>query len=149
MTAHPGSLLFVYGTLRRAVGAPVHALFQKHARFFDDGHIGGSLYDLGNYPGLVPSTAGSDWVRGEVYVLRTPQPSLRLLDRYEGVEGTRSGEPAQYARLQLPVTTRRHGRVSAWTYVYLLEVADGARIVSGDYVLHLRGRRGVRLPNVP
>lgn len=131
-------LLFVYGTLRRAVGAPAHRLFSAHADFFDDGYVAARLYDLGDYPGLVLSQDGGDRVIGELYTLRTPEPTLTLLDRYEGVAGTRGDAPAQYRRIKVPVTSQ-NGRVhTAWIYEYLLDVGDRPLVRTGDYLDFLR-----------
>ena len=106
----PGGLLFVYGTLRRDVGAPAYALFVKHAALYDDGTITGRLFDLGSYPGGILSDRPEERIYGEVYVLRTPRPTLALLDRYEGVAGTRGNAPALYDRVQVSVATQRTPR---------------------------------------
>ncbi|NQV79645.1 MAG: gamma-glutamylcyclotransferase [Alphaproteobacteria bacterium] len=142
MSAESDNLLFVYGTLRRDAGAPAYALFSEHARYLDDGDISGRMYDLGAYPGVVLSSQSGDHVFGEIYTLGTPEATLALLDRYEGVAGTRGDEPPQYERLKVPVSSQRHGVVAAWIYVYLLVTDDRARIPSGDYLRFLRSRPG-------
>ena len=137
-----GHLLFVYGTLRRAVGAPAYQLFSAHADHVDDGYVSARMYDLGDYPGVVLSADDSERVYGELYALRTPEPTLALLDRYEGVAGTRGSAPAQYRRLEVPVTSQHKGVRTAWIYECLLDIGDRARVPTGDYLDFLRHRRG-------
>lgn len=148
MGTTPGALLFVYGTLRRSVGAPAFALFSRHADAYDEGSIQARLHDFGRYPGAIASDNADDRVVGEVFALRTPRPTLALLDRYEGVAGTRGDAPGLYARVRVPVATRRHGRVSAWTYLFVRDISRWPRIESGDYIAHLRGRPGFRPPSL-
>ncbi len=148
MSAAPESLLFVYGTLRRAVGAPAFALFAEHAALFDKGHVQARMYDFGAYPGVVLSEQAADKVYGEVYALHTPTPTLALLDRYEGVAGTRDNEVALYERHRRPVATRRHGRLVAWIYVYVGALDGRPRIGSGDYLEHLRRHPAIRPPDL-
>jgi gamma-glutamylcyclotransferase (GGCT)/AIG2-like uncharacterized protein YtfP len=71
-------LLFVYGSLMR--GEAAHRLLTGRATFVDDGHVAGTLLDLGRFPGLVD---GPGRVWGEVWRLATPEV-LRTLDEYEG-----------------------------------------------------------------
>ena len=144
MTATPDSLLFVYGTLRRAVEAPAFALFAQHATFFDEGSVRAIMYDFGAYPGVVLSDHAEDLVQGEVYALKTPRPTLALLDRYEGVAGTREDDTALYERVRIAVATHQHSKVTAWMYVYLGPIAGRPRIDSGDYLEHLRRNPDVR-----
>jgi gamma-glutamylcyclotransferase (GGCT)/AIG2-like uncharacterized protein YtfP len=148
MSAGPGSMLFVYGTLRRAVEAPAFRLFAEHATYFDDGRVQAKMYDFESYPGVVLSDHADDQVAGEVYTLRTPTPTLALLDRYEGVAGARAGGPALYERVRLQVATRRHGSLDAWIYVFIGAVDQRSRIESGDYLDHLRRHPGIRPPAI-
>src|SRR5688572_8924061 len=82
MTATPPpadpALLFAYGTLMR--GYPLHRVLARGAAFVGEGHVRGTLLDLGRYPGLV---AGSGRVAGELYRLERPE-LLPVLDREEG-----------------------------------------------------------------
>ncbi|MEK9946799.1 MAG: gamma-glutamylcyclotransferase family protein [Alphaproteobacteria bacterium] len=148
MTAAPDSFLFVYGTLRRAVEAPAFALFAKHATYFDEGSVHAIMYDFGAYPGVVLSDHAEDRVKGEVYALKTPRPTLALLDRYEGVAGTRADDTALYERVRVAVATHQHGKVTAWMYVYLGSAAGRPRIESGDYLDHLRRNPDIRPPGL-
>lgn len=93
MTAQPDLHVFVYGTLRRGEANDITRL-QPVPRYLGQARIGGLLYDLGPYPGLVLGGAGQ--VLGEVYAVA---PELeRQLDVIEEVAPVPSGE---YARRQV------------------------------------------------
>jgi gamma-glutamylcyclotransferase (GGCT)/AIG2-like uncharacterized protein YtfP len=87
MNADPGALLFVYGTLRRDVGAPTAKLLVRFGELFDRGHVRGRLFDVSRYPALVLGGGDSGRVREKVRVLRAPRWVLAGLDHYEGVAG--------------------------------------------------------------
>lgn len=48
------NLLFVYGTLRKDVRNSMFHLLAREARFVGRARMQGLLFDLGDYPGLVP-----------------------------------------------------------------------------------------------
>ncbi|MCE2482433.1 MAG: gamma-glutamylcyclotransferase [Alphaproteobacteria bacterium] len=125
------SLLFVYGSLRAGIAGPAHHLLRGRADYLDGGMCQGRLYDLGDYPGLMPSADPGDRVVGEIYALRAARPALARLDRYEGRD---------YRRELGAVDSRRFGRLQAWLYYYAGALAAAPRIASGDYLAHLRRR---------
>jgi hypothetical protein len=57
-------------------------MIEDGARFVGSARVAGRLYDLGEYPGAVPSDQADCWVEG-------PQ-LLPLLDDYEGSEFERA-----------------------------------------------------------
>ena len=61
-------------------GESAHRILARAATFVGDGHVTGTLLDLGRFPGIV---AGRRRVRGEVWRLDAPEV-LRTLDEYEG-----------------------------------------------------------------
>src|ERR1044071_5082105 len=75
--------LFVYGTLRRGGGAPLSKLLSERADLVGLGTFQGKLYDLGQYPGVIPSSNPADAVIGEIYVLHPDHSLLPILDAYE------------------------------------------------------------------
>ena len=81
--------LFVYGTLMphatTAYGRDMRARLGREARLMGAATVCARLYDLGQYPGLVPSTDPSDVVHGVVLRLTDSEASLPWLDAYEGV----------------------------------------------------------------
>lgn len=134
--ARPGprepELLFVYGTLMS--GFPLHSLLHvgRSSRLLGTGRIGGRLYDLGEFPGALPS-AGSGTILGELYELTDG----RLLAGLDQVEGP------LFRRARVRVERAGAETVEAWSYVYLGGPAPRARIPSGDYrrFKETRGRR--------
>lgn len=116
--------LFVYGTLRRARPGVHHPLLRT-ARFLGTATLGGALYDLGDYPGIVRDPRRR--VRGELYELAHDDSAqaLRALDEYEGSAFVR--EPAY-------VTMPNGKRRMAWAYFLRHPPSPRARHVeSGRY----------------
>ena len=108
--------LFVYGTLLG--GQSSHGLLRNPV-FVGEAYLSGySLYDLGDYPGIVEASL-QDRVLGEVY--RINVTLLSELDRYED-------EGDLYTRKTLEVTLSDRTRIQAETYVYNLPVDPKALI---------------------
>lgn len=99
--------------------------------FVGFGTVAAELYDLGPYPGAVPSGDPRARVEGEVYRLAAID-ALARLDEHEGEE---------FARRRVDVTLASGDVESAWIYWYRLE-PRGGRITSGDYLD--RGRPELR-----
>jgi gamma-glutamylcyclotransferase (GGCT)/AIG2-like uncharacterized protein YtfP len=127
--------LFAYGTLmtglsRRSLLGP--------AVLEGTGRIRGSLYDFGEYPGVVLDDAG--WVTGELY--RVPDLAERLtrLDREEWYD---AADEARSLYVRRRVTVELDGGTSgdAWVYVYNGPPGRGPRIPSGDWRVHVAARR--------
>jgi gamma-glutamylcyclotransferase (GGCT)/AIG2-like uncharacterized protein YtfP len=100
------------------------------------GRVRGSLYDFGEYPGIVLDDDG--WVAGELY--RVPDLATRLpgLDREEGYDA-RDEAASLYVRRQVRVVGDGGTGADAWVYVYndpWGPPGRGPRIVSGDWRAH-------------
>jgi pyruvate carboxylase len=121
--------LFVYGTLRTQMNDPLHRLLEKHAILVGTGTFQGKLYDLGRYPGAVPSHGNADRVIGEIYRFSEPQRALEILDEYEG---------HRFKRKRVTVTQGDGKTIAAWIYLYGRSVKRRPRIASGDYVQYRR-----------
>ena len=125
--------LFVYGTLMRAaatvaMGKTMRARLEAEGDWLGPATLGGRLYDLGSYPGLIRSTRSGERVRGEIYRLRDPHASLVWLDAYEGLPAgqTRGGE---YERVVDHALRPDGSSIEAWVYG-LISAPDGARFVA-------------------
>ena len=118
MTESGPTLLFVYGTLKR--GGSNHPFlagqtFVGHARTA----AGYELYDLGGYPGMVPSTNGAEPVEGEVWSV--DPAALSSLDDLEGVhEGL-------YRRERVALAAP-FGDDEVQTYIYALSPEGRSRL---------------------
>ena len=124
-------LVFVYGTLRR--GQALHGeLLKTGAEYLDAGKIHGRLYDLGDYPGAVPSHTENEEILGELYRLDEPSQQLCSLDAIEEYDPERP-DRSLFVRRPAEVWMMNGKRVRAWVY-FLPDEPEGARaIVGGDY----------------
>ena len=130
--------LFVYGTLRRSVGHAMHRWLGAHADYEGLATFQGVLYDLGSYPGVLPSSNPADRVIGEVYRLHdnAGRRVLRQLDAYEDYDPDNVAM-SQYRREQRPVILEPDGQtVQAWIYLYQRSTRHTRRIIGGDYVMY-------------
>jgi gamma-glutamylcyclotransferase (GGCT)/AIG2-like uncharacterized protein YtfP len=127
--------LFIYGTLRKEIAPSefIHNLLDRYADFVDDGYVQGKLYDIGSYPGLIPSDNSEDKVAGEVFKLADSEEVLNTFDEYEGCS-PRFPEPWEYVRKKVKVILKKGGIVNAWVYQYNLDISDKTLITSGDYL---------------
>lgn len=121
-------LVFVYGTLRRG---GVRAMSERFpgAKFVADAKVSGSLYDLGEYPGLLLGESSSPVV-GEVY-----EVDDALLKELDGIEAS-----SDYWRKQVEVSLGAHRRV-CWIYAPDNTPDFYSRrplITSGDWIEHAR-----------
>jgi gamma-glutamylcyclotransferase (GGCT)/AIG2-like uncharacterized protein YtfP len=134
--------LFVYGTLLTgAASREVTRLLMVHARDLGPATLQARLYDLGPYPGAVPSARPEDRVRGRLLRLRQAGRVIPRLDRYEGYRA--DAEPAGefVRRLATVVREAGAGPQAAWVYYYNRAVDRRVRITTGDYA---RWRRACR-----
>lgn len=124
--------LFVYGTLRRDAGHPMHAPLRESAQLLGAAAARGILYSIDDqYPGLVLDPSAG-WVHGELYRLRRPSV-LASLDEYEGAS-EHDPEPREYRRVRAPVVLGGGAELEAWIYEYRWSTAGRSVIASGDYL---------------
>jgi len=137
----PGALatdrVFAYGTLM--AGFSRRPLLGQ-AILEGQGRIRGSLYDFGDYPGVVLDEAG--WVSGELY--RVPDLPARLaqLDREEWYDPADEAG-SLYVRQRVAVQLGDGPSRDAWLYVYNGPSGRGSRIDSGDWRAHVAARGAV------
>ncbi|PYU32732.1 MAG: hypothetical protein DMG28_10375 [Acidobacteria bacterium] len=123
--------LFVYGTLRR--GFALHPLLRKLAeRYVGRGKIQGHLYDLGRFPGAVPSSSPQNKITGEVYELSNPDKQLEELDRAEEYHREQPRNSLFVRRLSL-VRLENGRRFKAWVYFLPRRPSKARPIHEGDY----------------
>ena len=130
--------LFAYGTLM--VGCSRRPLLGPAAALEAPARVRGSLYDFGEYPGLVLDGAG--WVAGEVYRVPDLADRLPALDRAEGYDPADEAG-SLYVRRRAPA--RLAGGSSREVWVYLINgpggpPGGGPRIPSGDWRAHVAVR---------
>lgn len=130
------SLLFVYGTLRRASRHPMARLLARQARFLGRGRISGRLYRVGAYPAAVAAKRPGEYIQGDLYDVREHRGLWARLDHYEGVR--RGGTMDEYRRVVAAVELAEGGRHAAWVYLYNGRAERLQRLVSGDYLAQRR-----------
>jgi len=125
--------LFVYGTLRKGGGSPLHELLATQAHFEGEAKWPGVLYQISTYPGAVASRQPAQHVRGELYALADAVRAFELLDAHEEC-GATDPQPHLFVRQRHPVTTAAGHSVKAWLYVYNRRVDGLRKIDSGDWL---------------
>jgi gamma-glutamylcyclotransferase (GGCT)/AIG2-like uncharacterized protein YtfP len=120
--AAPDEFLLLYGSLGSRVSMHAELGLDKALQRLGAREIHGSLYDLGEYPGLVP---GPGTVTAELFKIRDLSVLLRL-DKFEEYDHAKI-EQSLYRRttLKLPrhrsrIVNKLRGRptIDAWIYVY-------------------------------
>jgi gamma-glutamylcyclotransferase (GGCT)/AIG2-like uncharacterized protein YtfP len=131
-------LVFVYGSLRRG-GAGAMSLRFPDSKFIAEAKVGGSLYDLGAYPGLLLSESDS-LVTGEVY-----EVDDKLLNELDAFEAS-----SDYRRKQVEISLGTQRRM-CWVYEPDPESYSLRTLIpSGDwmeYAVAKTDRPGDRLPD--
>ena len=135
-------LVFVYGTLRRGGS---NAFRMDGAELVGLATVGGALYRISWYPGLVLD--GDGRVSGEVY--RVGPELLRALDEFEGLAAGEI-EGSEYRRVKVEADAGNYEVVEVWVYEWKGAFDEDERIQSGDWLAgdfvadRLRRSGGVR-----
>jgi len=133
-------LLFVYGSLRRVFGHPMHRWLTQYARWMGEATFRGVLFSLGEYPGAVPSGRAGDRVQGEVYEVLEAEPLFARLDEYEDfLPGNFAA--SLYLRQLHEVELTNGQRMRAWVYVFNRPVAGLPWVPSGDWAREPKERK--------
>jgi gamma-glutamylcyclotransferase (GGCT)/AIG2-like uncharacterized protein YtfP len=133
MKAAESPYLFVYGTLRSAAATEWSRFLTSASRFVGPGRTPGALFQLDGHPGMKVHEHHDGWVSGEVCLLNEPLSTLAALDAYEGC-GPGHPPPHKFERQVVDVVMDDGQTIGAWAYVYCLDAAGKARILSGDYL---------------
>jgi gamma-glutamylcyclotransferase (GGCT)/AIG2-like uncharacterized protein YtfP len=130
-------LVFFYGTLMAGFDRRRRAGIDSKLTYIGRGAIRAALFDLGFYPGAVPSPDGHVW--GEVYEMSEPEAVLAALDE---IEGHRPDHPDRslYVRQEADVLLPDGTLATAWVYFYNAPLGRAPRIPSGDYLEYVKVR---------
>jgi gamma-glutamylcyclotransferase (GGCT)/AIG2-like uncharacterized protein YtfP len=128
-------LVFFYGTLMAGFDRRQRAGIDGKLTFIGRGSIHASLFDLGLYPAAIP--APHSVVLGEIYEVADAGAVLAALDEIEGYEPADHAR-SLYVRQPAAVTMPDGSTESAWVYFYNAPLGRAQRIVSGDYLEHVR-----------
>lgn len=129
--------VFVYGTLMGGFDRRHRAGIDMRMRLIGRGSIEAALYDLGIFPAAIPAPDGR--VSGEIYEVDDDPSVMAKLDEIEGYRPTEP-DASLYTRMQVQVVLD-DGRIDvAWVYFYNAPLGRAERIVSGDYLEHLKAK---------
>jgi len=84
----------------------------------------GRLYRIRWYPEMRPASGPEDLVAGELYKLRQPSKTLKLLDVYED----------SYRRELHRATLEDGQALRAWVYMYRQRLPEDRYIASGEWL---------------
>ena len=128
--------LFVYGSLMGGVASPIATYLKSNSYFLGEAVVEGILYDLGQYPGLIPSIGCGTWVKGHVFELSNAKEMLPVLDNYEG-SGAAFLQPTEYIREKIQVVLNDQP-LTCWAYQYNYPTDQLTIIESGNYLQYLQ-----------
>jgi pyruvate carboxylase len=124
--------LFVYGTLRRDCGNDLHRLIARNSDYVGMATYQGQMYQVSDYPGIIPSEDKKDEVVGELYLLSNTIKLLNVLDEYEEFDPESS---AKSLFVREHVTVNLKGKeITSYAYLYNKKIDPKTRIASGDYL---------------
>ena len=129
--------LFVYGSLRSGFHSHAYEYISRYFDFAGHGKVKGKLFDLGSYPGAVP-TQDNTFIVGELYKIKDEAEfswAIGQLDDYEGV-AIEEGEVQLYRRELVDVYLGDRSE-QAWIYWYNGNVEGKPVIASGDMMDYL------------
>ena len=124
--------LFAYGTLQPDHVAEEIAPTVARFRAVGRGHVRGSLYDLGEYPGAILSSSSRKRILGTVFELPEDPDVLKQLDEYEGFD-PRKPTASLFVRKLHPVTLAAGQTVRCWIYEYNKRPKSGTLVANGHY----------------
>lgn len=125
--------VFVYGLLRPGCAGFAELNLAERTVIIGRDRIAGTLYDLGDYPGV--TLGGGSSVAGELLLLQD-KGVLADLDAYE-LYSPNDLAGSEYVRTEV---TTLSGRL-AWVYVYGHSLADRSIIEGGDWLAFERERQ--------
>ena len=129
--------LFVYGSLRSGFHNQVYEYISRFFEFTGNSKVKGKLYDMGSYPGAVPTNDHS-YIIGELYKIKDESEfswAIGQLDDYEGVNV--ETDEIQLYRRELTDVLINNETIVAWIYWYNGDVSGRPVIESGDLMEYL------------
>jgi pyruvate carboxylase len=132
--------LFVYGTLRTAINNPLYQKIKDDVEWIGESEVQGELYDLGNYPGAVPSHDKASLITGEVLKIKNEEKLLKILDEYEGLSQTNAGN-TEFRRDEVNIKLPGGSEAKAWIYWYNFSTDGNRRIAEKDYLEFLKKKK--------
>jgi gamma-glutamylcyclotransferase (GGCT)/AIG2-like uncharacterized protein YtfP len=123
--------LFVYGKLKTTKGGVVSNYLKSNAELLGNAYMHAIMYDLGNYPGLIPSNDFENKVYGELFAIKDAKKVFAVLDDYEEAWPLVTDDP-EYSR-KIHDVYYNEIALPCWVYVYNWSVDGKELITSGIY----------------
>ncbi|MGB6742188.1 MAG: gamma-glutamylcyclotransferase family protein [Terracidiphilus sp.] len=124
--------LFLYGTLQPGHAPAAIASAAARLRPTGEGHVHGTLYDFGHYPGAILDASTQRKIFGSVYELPDDPDVLRRLDDYEELNPD-APQLGQYLRVLHPVTLSTGETMNCWIYIYNRDPGPARIVESGRW----------------
>lgn len=131
----PGDLFAFYGSLRRGLPTLVRLGIAKRLHHLSDCIISGTLFDLGDFPGLIE---GEGTVAGDLFRLSDVR-AVQALDRFEGFDQRRA-DHSHFVRKKVRLIRPDE---LAWVYFYNGATTGRQKVPEGDWIAH-KGPIGLR-----
>jgi len=127
--------LFLYGSLLGNIKEEkVEKMFKDNCHFITKGFILGKLYDLGEYPGAIPTTNKDDKVFGKIFWVKHPRRTFRILDEYEEYF-PKNPKKSLFIRCKTKAyLLPSENNIKCWTYFYNQKIDKEPQINSGNYL---------------
>lgn len=125
--------LFVYGSLRKAMGHPAHEFVQKYYEYIGEAKTKGILYNLTDFPAAI-QTDDEKYIVGELYKIKNLDElsfAMAQIDDYEGVLDEDGNTPL-YKKVKGDVILENGDNINAWVYFYNRNIDSQSIIESGD-----------------
>ena len=135
--------LFAYGTLiSGSENSRIDHSIKVNCIDLGPAHIRAKLYDLGYFPGAIPSPSPQHLVHGRLLRIAEPKTTFALLDQYEAYIPNQPNK-SEFVRSQTTVyTDNTTKQLTAWVYWYNHKPPYFATAIeSGDYEKYLLSKK--------
>lgn len=124
---------FIYGTLMSGEKRFNHpALIPIRESILKGKVEGAALYDLGDFPGMVPGEKHESCVYGEIQEFTSIEKAIKILDRLERYNPT-DIKNSLFRREEVKVVLDDRTEIRAWAYFYNQSLKGAKKILSGDW----------------
>lgn len=130
--------VFVYGTLKKG-GYYSHGFNKERVSVTPAKMVGGTMYNLGGFPGLV--LGGNDIVNGELHLYKEFSKVVRRLDRIEGFR-KQNYECNLYNKHVVEVETQDGRTVKAMVYTintHRINLKGCEKVENGTWLIEKKG----------
>jgi gamma-glutamylcyclotransferase (GGCT)/AIG2-like uncharacterized protein YtfP len=127
------SRIIFYGSLMSAFNTLSRLGIREQLELLGPCSIPGRLYDLGEYPALLPARQEQDTVRAELHAIKGREV-LEVLDAFEDYQ---PGNNTASLYIRQAVRPDAGGQ-TAWVYIYNKPVVESDFIACGCWMQHLR-----------